>query len=426
MERTDQIARLISIAVLTTFLLLSYPVSGVSERGIQFGSGRYALVIGNGAYPVSPLKNPANDSEDVARLLVQLGFTVIHRHDVGIREMEVAVRDFGRMLNAGGTGVFYFAGHGIQVKGRNYLIPVDAKIESESDVRYEALDVGRVLGKMEDAGNVLNIVIQDACRDNPFARGFRSARKGLARMDAPRGTLIAYATAPGSIAADGTGRNGVYTRNLLAHMATPGLPVEQVFKNVRIGVIQDSNQKQVPWESSSLTVNFSFAPTEAEQPKSVQDTALPGEPKDASRKNYEMLFWESIKDSSNPALFQAYLQKYPDGLFSEIAQIKIQGMKKPQAGEPPETVVEQADKKTNKPVLAYAQDVSKSYEILLRRWSTEKIYRAEIDSLLAKYDFYESSQNPQGAFQSRFIEENENTVVESRAVTTFLKFSTNA
>ena len=140
------------------------------------------------------------------------------------------------------------------------LSPFDAEIETESDVEFEAVDAGRVLGKMEDAGNDLNIVILDACRDNPFARIFRSVSQGLARMDAPTGSMVAYATSPGSVAADGTNNNGLYTSMLLKHMTTPGLRIEEFFKRVRIDVMNESGTKQVPWESSSLTGDFYFNP----------------------------------------------------------------------------------------------------------------------------------------------------------------------
>ena len=313
-----------SLCVFASLLFISFPVVADTDRGIQITTGRYALVIGNSAYPVSPLKNPVNDSGDIAQLLGKLDFTVMHRHDVGIREMEKAVRDFGEALRTGGTGVFYYAGHGMQVQGRNYLIPIDAKIESESDVRFEALDVGRVLGKMEDAGNGLNIVILDACRDNPYTRKFRSVRNGLARMDAPRGTFIAYATGPGSVAADGEGRNGVYTKNLLKHLTTPGLPVEQVLKYVRIGVIRDTNQQQVPWESSSLTGNFYFAPALADKTTGYNSETL------GSPKSQESLYWEFIKDSDDPALFKAYVEKYPDSVFFEDAQIQLSKLQRSQ------------------------------------------------------------------------------------------------
>ncbi len=220
---------------------------------------RVALVIGNGAYKEGPLKNPVNDASDMAAALRRLGFNVTLLKDATMKQMEAAVRDFGLKLRGGGTGLFYYAGHGLQVGGNNYLVPVNAVIQSESDVKYGCLDAGLVLGKMEDAGNGLNLVILDACRNNPFARSFRSASLGLAKMDAPTGSLIAYATAPGSVAADGNGRNGLYTQYLLRNIGTPGLSVEELFKRVRMGVAGESAKKQVPWEASSLIGQFSFA-----------------------------------------------------------------------------------------------------------------------------------------------------------------------
>jgi len=151
-------------------------------------------------------------------------------------------------------------GHGIQAKGRNYLIPADAQLQTEADVEFEALDLGRVLGKMEDARCQLNIVVLDACRDNPFARSFRSATQGLALVDAPRGTLLAFATSPGAVAADGTDGNGLYTKHLLANMERPDLSIEEVFKQVRIGVVGETSGRQTPWETSSLMGSFYFQP----------------------------------------------------------------------------------------------------------------------------------------------------------------------
>jgi len=222
-------------------------------------SGRYALVIGNSAYGDKALKNPANDARDVSRALQRLGFDVQLKTDVGQRAMEDAIRDFGLKLKRGGVGIFYYAGHGLQVQGVNYLVPIGARLGSESDAKYECVDAGRVLGKMEDAGNELNIVILDACRNNPFTRGFRSVDQGLARMDAPTGSLVAYATAPNSVASDGSGQNGLYTKYLLENINTPGVPIEEVFKRVRIGVMNETGKKQVPWESSSIAGYFYLA-----------------------------------------------------------------------------------------------------------------------------------------------------------------------
>ncbi len=222
-------------------------------------SGRYALVIGNSAYKDKPLKNPANDARDMAKALQRLGFDVQLKVDAGMRDMEESIREFGTRLKRGGVGIFYYAGHGIQVQGANYLVPIGARLASESDAKFECVDAGRVLGKMEDAGNELNIVILDACRNNPFARSFRSVDQGLARMDAPTGSMVAYATAPNSVASDGKGQNGLYTKHLLANIGTPGIPIEEVFKRVRIGVMNDTGKKQVPWESSSVAGYYYIA-----------------------------------------------------------------------------------------------------------------------------------------------------------------------
>src|SRR5271169_5752900 len=164
---------------------------------------RLALVIGNGAYRDAPLLNPVNDARDIAQALADSGFEVTRLENASLREMRVALRDFGdRLRQQGGVGLFYFAGHGVQVKGKNYLIPVGAQIEREDEVEFESLDANLVLEKLDSAGNRFNIVILDACRNNPFARAFRSATQGLAQMDAPTGTVVAFSTSPGSVAAD--------------------------------------------------------------------------------------------------------------------------------------------------------------------------------------------------------------------------------
>ncbi|PKN07719.1 MAG: hypothetical protein CVU73_09865 [Deltaproteobacteria bacterium HGW-Deltaproteobacteria-8] len=230
---------------------------GVSQARAE---RRIALVIGNAAYPNAPLKNPVNDARDMAAALRGLGFEVIARENASLAQMEGAVKEFWDRLKRGGAGLFYFAGHGLQVNGRNYLVPVDAKLSAEQDAKYKCMDAGLVLGRMENAGNELNIVILDACRNNPFARSWRSADVGLAKMDAPKGSIIAYATAPDSVAADGAGKNGLYTEKLLRAMRVPGQPVEQMFKRVRDEVMRATKDKQVPWESTSLRGDFYFSP----------------------------------------------------------------------------------------------------------------------------------------------------------------------
>jgi hypothetical protein len=239
-------------SVIVACLLLLTAAQAHAER-------RVALVIGNGAYPSAPLKNPVNDAKDMAAALQRLGFDVMLLTNANQQQMDSSVREFGLKLRQGGAGLFYYAGHGLQVGGENYLVPVNANIQTESDVRFTCLPAGMVLGKMEDARNDLNIIILDACRNNPFARSFRSAEQGLAKMDAPTGSLISYATAPGSVASDGAGRNGLFTQHLLKNMATPGLSVEEMFKRVRQSVVADTNRKQVPWEASSLIGQFYFS-----------------------------------------------------------------------------------------------------------------------------------------------------------------------
>ena len=220
---------------------------------------RTALVIGNGAYGDAPLRNPVNDARDVAAKLRELGFQVIERFDADRQAMRQALREFEQQLRQQrGVGLFYYAGHGVQLKGQNYLIPIGVDIRQEFEIPDEGVDADAVLRAMESAGNGLNIVILDACRNNPFARGL--GNQGLARMDGPVGTFIAYATAPGSISKDGTGRNSPYTQNLLAAMSVPGLSLEQVFKQVLVGVERETSGGQVPWVASSLRGEFYFLP----------------------------------------------------------------------------------------------------------------------------------------------------------------------
>ncbi len=238
--------------------------SNPPTRGMNLSSNnnekRVALVIGNSNYEAAPLRNPVNDANVVAATLRELGFDVVARTDVDLRGMQQAVREFSRKIQGGAVGLFYYAGHGMQTGGRNFLIPLGAQIEAEGDLVLEGLDLNSVLEQMGGAQNRLNIVILDACRNNPFARSFRSYSQGLAQVNAPAGTFIAYATAPGQTASDGKGQNGLYTQELLANMRTPGLPIEEVFKRVRVGVKQQSSGVQVPWDASSLEGSFFFVP----------------------------------------------------------------------------------------------------------------------------------------------------------------------
>lgn len=277
----------------------------------EAGGSKIALVIGNGAYAgVGELSNPVNDATDVAAKLRQLGFDVTLRTDADYLTMRRALTDFGRQVKEGSVVLFYYAGHGMQVRGKNYLLPVDARIQIENDVGTEAMDVDFLLDKLSPAR--LSVVILDACRNNPFERRFRGGSgAGLAHMAAPTGTLIAYSTAPGKVAADGEGRNGLYTGELLKAMSVPGLQVEDVFKQVRSSVVKLSGDTQTPWEASSLTGSFYFI---------AQATASLPSAKGAP--SGEELLWAQL-DEKRPCEYAVYLERYPKGRYAKLARFRL-------------------------------------------------------------------------------------------------------
>ena len=224
---------------------------------------RLALVIGNSNYQNGgSLPNPVNDATAIAAALQAVGFEVMKYQNVTQKEMKTAINAFGKKLNGYEVGVFYYAGHGIQNKGMNYMIPIEADLQTEEQIEFDCVAADRVLAYMDAAQVKVNVIIMDACRNNPFERSWhRSANgNGLAMMDAPTGSLIAYATAPGRVASDGAGSNGLYTSALLKYMGDPKLSIEQVFKKVRTEVTEKSAGAQVPWETTSLTGDdFYFA-----------------------------------------------------------------------------------------------------------------------------------------------------------------------
>jgi len=219
---------------------------------------RIALVIGNASYRTRPLQNAKNDADDISEVLKKTGFEVIDIRDASLQQMRNAVRQFGDKLLTKDVGLVYYSGHGVEVRGRNYFIPVNADIQRSDEIIDQGLDVSFVLEKMETAKKGINILIVDACRDDPFGRSFRSNSRGLAAMDAPRGTIIAYATSPGKVAADGSGRNSPYTKNLVKAMQLPNTPIELMFKEVRRAVQLETKNQQIPWENTSLSGNFYF------------------------------------------------------------------------------------------------------------------------------------------------------------------------
>jgi uncharacterized protein (TIGR02145 family) len=226
---------------------------------------RLALVIGNSNYiHGGTLANPENDADSIGKKLINLGFNVLLHKNLDQKSMQRIIDDFGTMLKHYNVGLFFYAGHGIQAKGINYLIPVDADIKTENDVEYNCVKTGRLLAKMEDASTKVNIMILDACRDNPFERQWTRSTtgKGLAFMDSPVGTLIAYSTAPGTTASDGYDKNSPYTSALLNYAGQPGITILQMFQYVRKEVREKTDNLQIPWESTSLEGNFYFVTTE--------------------------------------------------------------------------------------------------------------------------------------------------------------------
>jgi hypothetical protein len=316
---------------LAALLLAGALAAGLAERALAQafaqslpGEQRVALVIGNAQYREAPLRNPVNDARAVAQRLRELGFEVVLRENATRRHMGDALAEFTRLIKPSGVALIFYAGHGVQVRGRNYLIPVDMTLQTETDLRFQAVDVSTLTDELELAQSRVAFLVLDACRNNPFERRLRGAGRGLAAVDAARGTLIAYATAPGSVAADGDGQYGTYTEALLNALALPGLKAEEVFKRVRIDVSAATQNQQVPWESSSLTGDFVFYPGAGAAPP-AQAVA----PADR-----EVVFWQSIQASRRPADYEAYLQRYPQGEFAPLARSRLAELQRVQTQQP--------------------------------------------------------------------------------------------
>lgn len=280
----------------------------------------YALLIGNSAYSIGALDNPANDAHDLANVLRSTGFDTTVILNQNADAMRQAIRDFGEKLRDNdGIGFFFFAGHGVQVAGENYLLPVGFPFRNENEVQTHAVSANLVLRYMEDAKSRVNVIVLDACRNNPFIKTRSLKSRGLAPMDAPSGSLVAFSTAPGTEASDGSGRNGLYTKHLMANLKVPGLTIEQVFKRVRESVENESEKeigrKQSPREESSLKGgDIYFVP-----PKVAAGGASP--------EAVELAYWNSIANSTSTADYESYLAQYPQGKFAELARNRLKAVK---------------------------------------------------------------------------------------------------
>lgn len=292
---------------------------------------RIALVIGNSAYSGSAaLANPANDAKAMSEQLRKLGFQVLELRDGSRSQMTEAIDDVRKQLQGrSGVGMLYYAGHGVQIDWRNYMVPVDARPRSQTEVVAQAVDVEAVINAFKQAGNRVNILVLDACRNNPF-EGTASVR-GLAQLDAVPGTFLAYATAPGNVADDGENTNGLYTTYLLQELARPTARIEDVFKRVRLQVRQKSRGSQIPWESTSLEEDFVF--NDGRGSGTVVAAAPPPKPQQQERDQIfvrEKAEWDRIKHSRNPDDFYAFLQIFPNGMVSEAAQSRLDQLAQPQ------------------------------------------------------------------------------------------------
>lgn len=313
------------VASTATCTELAKDGSGVNK------SARVALIIGNSAYPQAPLANPANDASDLAYALEKKGFDVLVRENVGERGLKEAVAAFANHLKKGGVGLFFFAGHGTQLNDENQLVPVDASLNSSEDMLSKSVSAEYVLDLMSKAGNRINIVILDACRNNPFDSKSRAVKKGLAAMNVGSlaGTFISYATSPGSMASDGSGHNGLYTQHLLRSLEQPGSDIDKVFGRVRTGVATDSKGEQVPWTSSSITGSFFFDSNEesreasmpAGESKGIVDTPTAAPPYDPAE---ERLVWEKIKDSQNLNDYEKYLSRFGGSQNANYARFRLE------------------------------------------------------------------------------------------------------
>jgi TPR repeat protein len=308
--------RLGPAGVLACLVLLVW----ASLAGHALAEARTALVVGNSKYTSNPLANPGNDAEAIAKALTSVGFSVTKLVDADAAAFRRAVVAFGRKLRTTeGVGLFYYAGHGVQIDGENYLIPVAADIQQARDAIAEGVSLGEVLRTMDSAANRINIVVLDACRNNPYGSGTRGAQ-GLAPVSAPAGTLIAFSTAPGTVALDGDGGRSPYSAALAETIPMPGIVLEEVFRQTRRRVLAATEGRQTPWEHSSLTREFHFKPRAALPETSARPVAAAeASPGDLE----EIRAWEKVKASGSAALIRRHLEAYPNGVFAELARYKL-------------------------------------------------------------------------------------------------------
>lgn len=323
---------------------------------------RVALVIGNAKYETSPLTNPTNDSADVAAKLKGYGFEVVYRENLKMRQIGSMLREFKSKLTPGSTALVFYAGHGLQVRGENYFPTIDADIQSEEDIQNQSIGLRQLMDILEEAKTRTNIVMLDACRNNPFERRTRSLSRGLASTSAPSGTMIAYSTRPGSVAEDGSGRNGLYTEQLLKLMDTKK-PIEQVLKQLVSSVKAASKGRQEPWSEGSLEGDFCFA--------GCLDATL-----EKNKLNADVAFWESIIGSTSNVDYERYLSEYPNGTFASLARKTLEKLRSPAPS--PSPISPENTAATNAALFKQAEEVRNQE---LARIEKEKVEREKLLAL---------------------------------------------
>jgi hypothetical protein len=340
------------------FLIAVISISWTAQAGAE---PRIALVIGNSAYAsVSPLDNPVNDATLISKKLSELGFDVRNLTDSTQIEMKRAIAQFGRDLRQGGedaVGLFYYAGHGVQSFGSNYLLPVDISLSDPADLDLMAVEARSVLHQMASAHNKTNIVILDACRNNPFENLADMDDNGLAEMKAPTGTFLAYATDPGGVALDGEKGNSPFTLSLAQHIETPGMAIEHLFKKVRVDVLEQTRGLQTPWDTSSLTQDFAFSPQ-------VQTPIVQTQSEDE--------LWQEAVATRDPVQIMLFMRAYPDSVHAAEASELLQTVLAESFGTAPlpkapeQTVIEANETERLMYELALADDSVHAYEVYLQ------------------------------------------------------------
>ena len=332
--------------ILSTMILAGMCIAFLATLAHASTERRVALVIGNSNYEhTAALRNPENDAAAMSVKLKELGFDVVEGIDLDQDGMQRTIGEFSQKLSRADVGLFFYAGHGLQVGGENYLLPVDGKLSSELDLQFKAVKLNLILRVMEGQ-NRTSIVLLDACRDNPLAeelsRSISSTRSstigsGLARVETGVGTYIGFSTQPGNVALDGVGENSPFAKALITRIDTPGLDIESLMRIVRQDVRDATRGSQIPWGNSSLVgQGFVFKAAVKAQKQALLNTAKPSSSSNAgstggSNSQVEITFWNAIKDSTDPSFLEAYIDRYPNGLFVAIARLKLEAFK---AGKP--------------------------------------------------------------------------------------------